>query len=95
MHLLGSKFQLQYVPARVTHGALVSHRDSFTPSHCKSSQYRRTFVSISVSLWNDLNDNVFDGEELAGFKSSLSSSISCFSSFNRLFVWGWGLRSVR
>ena len=32
-------------------------------------QYPRTFVSISVSLWNDLADPVFDGVGLAGFKS--------------------------
>ena len=32
-------------------------------------QYRRTFVPLSVSLWNDLADPVFDGVGLAGFKS--------------------------
>ena len=31
--------------------------------------YRRTFVPLSVSLWNDLVDPVFDGVGLAGFKS--------------------------
>ena len=33
------------------------------------SQYRRTFVPFSVSLWNDLSDPVFDRVGLAGFKS--------------------------
>ena len=28
-----------------------------------------TFVPLSVSLWNDLADSVFDGVGLAGFKS--------------------------
>ena len=36
---------------------------------CTSSQYRRTFIPLSVSLWNDLSDPVFDGVGLAGFKS--------------------------
>ena len=60
---------LPYVPARVTRGALVAHRHSFAPSRCKTSQYRRSFVPLSVSLWNDLSDPVFDGVGLAGFKS--------------------------
>ena len=58
-----------YVPARVTRGALIAYRHSFAPPHCRTSQYRRTFVPLSVSLWNDLSDPVFDGVGLAGFKS--------------------------
>ena len=34
----------------VTRGALVAHRHSFTPPRCKTSQYRRTFVPLSVSV---------------------------------------------
>ena len=30
---------------------------------------RMTFIPMSVSLWNDLSDPVFDGVRLAGFKS--------------------------
>ena len=47
-----------YVPARVTRGALVAHRHSFAPpiARCKTSQYRRSIVPLSVSLWNDLSD---------------------------------------
>ena len=33
------------------------------------AQYRRSFVPLSVSLWSDLSDPVFDGVGLAGFKS--------------------------
>ena len=36
---------------------------------CRTSQYRRTFVTLSVSLWDDLADPLFDGVGLAGFKS--------------------------
>ena len=28
---------------------------------CRTKQYRRTFVSHSVSLWNDLGESMFDG----------------------------------
>ena len=69
MHQLSGRLPLPYVPARVTHGALVAHRHLFTPPRCRTSQYRRTFVPLSVSLWNNLSDPVFDGVGLAGFKS--------------------------
>ena len=29
----------------------------------------RTFIRLTVSVWNDLSDLLFDGVELAGFKS--------------------------
>ena len=58
-----------YVPVQVTRGALVAHRDTYAPPRCRSSQYRRTFVPLPVSLWNDLADPVFSGVGLAGFKS--------------------------
>ena len=50
MHPLSSALPLPYVPARVTRGALVAHRHSFVPPRCRTSQYRRTFVPLSVSL---------------------------------------------
>ena len=69
MHPLSGAMPLPYVPARVTRGALVAHKHAFAPPRCRTSQYRRTFVPHSVSLWNDLSDPVFDGVGLAGFKS--------------------------
>ena len=68
MHPLSSPLHLPYVQACVTLGALVAHRHSSAPHRCRTSQYRRTFVPLSVSLWNDLSDPVFDGVGLAGFK---------------------------
>ena len=65
MYPLSGALLLLYVPARVTDGALVAHRHSFAPPRCRTSQYRRTFVPLSVSLWKDL----FDGVGLAGLKS--------------------------
>ena len=69
MHLLNDALPGPCRPVRVTHGALVAHRYSYAPPRCRTSQYRKTFVPLSVSLWNDLADPVFDGVGLAGFKS--------------------------
>ena len=41
MHPLSSALPLQYMPVRVTRGALVAHRHSFAPPRCRTSQYRR------------------------------------------------------
>ena len=48
MHPLGCALPLPYAPAHVTLGALVAHRHSF--ARCMISQYRRSFVPLSVSL---------------------------------------------
>ena len=70
MHPFNGALPGPYVSVWVTRGALVAHR----------LQYRRTFISRSVSLWNDLVDPVFDGVGLAGFKSKaniLVVGLSC------------------
>ena len=69
MHPLNDALPGPYVSVRVTRGALVTHRYTYAPSRCKTSQYRKTFVSHAVSLWNDLVDPLFDGVGLAGFTS--------------------------
>ena len=56
MHHLSGALPLPYMPARVTRGALVAQRHSFATSRCRTSQYRRTFVLLSMTLWNDLSD---------------------------------------
>ena len=107
-HPLSGGLPLPHVPARVTRGALGAHRHSFMPPRCRTSQYRRTFVPLSVSLWNDLSDPVFDGVGLEGFKSRantfllvwsalsfLSTTVLSFSSFHGLVVWVWGLWTDR
>ena len=50
MHPLSGALPLSYVPARATRGALVAHRHSFASPRCRTSQYRRSFVPLSVSL---------------------------------------------
>ena len=69
MHRLNDALPGPYVPVRVTRGDLVADRYTYAPLRCRTSQYRMTFVPLSVSLWNDLADLVFDGVGLAGFKS--------------------------
>ena len=69
MHPLSGALPLPYVPGHGTRGALVAHRNSFAPPRCRTSQYSRIFVLLSVSLSNDLCDLLFDNVGLAGFKS--------------------------
>ena len=83
-----------YVPMHVTCVAVIAHRYTYAPPCCRTSQYCMTFIPLSVSLWNDLGDPVFDGVGLTGFKSTtnafllakllppfLSTAIFPFSSF--------------
>ena len=69
MHPLCGALPVPYVPVRVTRGVLIAHRYTYAPPRCRTSHYHRTFIPLSVSLWNDLVDPVFDGVGLAGFKS--------------------------
>ena len=69
MHPLYGALPVPYVPVRVRGGAVIAHRFTYAPPRCRTSQYRRAFIPLSVSLWNDLSDPVFVGVGLAGFKS--------------------------
>ena len=69
MHPLNDVLPGPYVPVWATRGALVTHRYTYVPPRCRTSQYCRTVVLILVSLWNDLADSIFDGVGLACFKS--------------------------
>ena len=75
MHSLCCALPVPYVPARVTRGTLIAHRYAYAPPRCRTSQYRKSFVPLSISLWNDLADPVFDGVGLAGFKSRANSPL--------------------
>ena len=78
------------VPVRIRRGAVIAHRYTYAPPRCRMQD----FYSISVSLWNDLGDPVFDGVGHIGFKSRanafllaellaafLSPAVFLFSSF--------------
>ena len=67
MHRLNDALPGPYLPVRVTRGTLVAHRYTYAPPRCRTSQYRRTFLFLSVFLRNGLADPVFDVVGLAGF----------------------------
>ena len=69
MHPINDALPGPYVPVRVTRCARVAHRYTYAPPRCRTSQYRRTFVRLSLSLWNNIANPVFDGVGLTGFKS--------------------------
>ena len=49
MHPLNDALPGPYVPVWVTRGALVAHLYTSVPPRCRTSQYGRTFVPLSVS----------------------------------------------
>ena len=73
MHTLNGALPRPYVPVRVTRGALVAHRYTYAPPRYRTSQYPMTFISLSVSLWKELANPVFDDVGLAGFKSTANA----------------------
>ena len=103
MHPLCGALPVPYVRARVTLGVLVAHRYTYAPPRCRTSQYHRSFIPLSVSLWNDFADSVFDGVGLAGFKSRANALLFAyllvpflvFFCFPFLFFFsiGWYCRS--
>ena len=69
MHPLCDALPEPYGPVRVKRGAVIAHRYTYAPLHRRTSQHRRTFITLAVSFWNDLADPVFHGVGLASFKS--------------------------
>ena len=69
VHPLNGALPGPYVPVRVTRGSLVAHRYTYAAPRCRTLQYSRTFIRLSVPFWNDLANPVFDGVGLACFKS--------------------------
>ena len=86
MHPLNDALPGLYVPVRVTHGALVAYQYTYRSPRCRTSQYRMTFVPLSVSLWNDLADSVFDCVRLAGFKSSANAFLLAYAVLSLLYI---------
>ena len=71
MRPLYGALPVPYVLVRVTDGALVVHRHIYTYAlpRCRTSQYRKTSIHLSVSLCNDLAISVFYGVGLVCFNS--------------------------
>ena len=86
MHPLWGALPGSYVPVRVTRGALVAHRYTYGPPRCRTSLFLMTFNPLSVSLWNDLGDPLFDGVELAGFKTKADAFLLVSLAARYLFV---------
>ena len=68
-HPLYGAIPVPYVPVQVTRDAVIGYRFTYARPRCRTSQHRRTFIPLSVSLWNEFSDPVLDGVGLAGFKS--------------------------
>ena len=75
MHPFYGALPVPYVSVRVTLGPEIAHRYTYAPPRCRTSQYLRTVIPLSVSLWNDLGDPILDGVGLAGFKSRANAFI--------------------
>ena len=84
MHPLNGALPGLYVPVPVTRGALVAHRYTHAPPRCIISQYSRTFIPLSVSLWNDLANPVYDGVGLASFKSRVNAFLLAYAALSLL-----------
>ena len=86
MHPLHDALPGQYVPVWVTRGVLVAHRYTYAPPRCRTSQYHKTCVPLSVSLRNDLADTVFVCVGLAGFKSKANDFLLALAALSILYT---------
>ena len=105
-----SALPVPYVPVRVTRCVLISHRYTYAPPRCRTWQYRRTFILLSVSLSGTISLTpyliMWDWRvSRAGqmtFCWPSCSLLFCLQLFSlsllflyRLVVWGWGLQTDR
>ena len=109
MHPLYGALPVPYVPVRVTRGAVISHRYTYAPPRCRTSQYRRTFVpsrclygTILVTPCSMVWDwRVSRARPMPFYwpSCSLTFCLLLFSltllSFYGLVLWGLGLRTDR
>ena len=62
MHPLYGALPVPYAPVQVTCGAVIMHHYTYAPPHCRTPQFCRTSIPLSVSLWNVFTDLVFDDQ---------------------------------
>ena len=108
MHPLYDALLVPHVPVRVTRDAVIAHWFTYAPPRCRTSQYSKTFIPLSVSLENDLDDPRIRWCGTGGFQEAGCCLIiglaarslfvsSCFPhsilSLFGLVLWGWSLRS--
>ena len=110
VHPLNGALPGPYVPVRVARGALVTHRYTYAPLRCRTSQYRRTFIPLSVSCgmilltpysmvwdWRVSREGpmlFYWPKMLHPFYNLLLFFLYLLSVY-RLVLWGWGLRTDR
>ena len=77
MHTFYGALPVLYVAVRVTRGSVIAHRRTYAPHRCRTTQYHRTFIPLSVSLWNDLGDPIFNDVGVAGSAAGVFQLIAC------------------
>ena len=83
MHQIYGTITVLCVPVRVTRGALVTHPYTYVSSRCSTPRYRRTFPRYRR---NDLDNSIFDGLRLAGFKNRANAVLLVNADYS-LFVF--------
>ena len=104
MHPLYDALPVPYVLVWVTSGTVIAHWYTYVPPRCRTSQYRKTFIPLSISLWNDLGRRIQrcgtsrfqeQGEPNYSLPFCLLLFSLSFLPFYGLVLWGWGLRTDR
>ena len=68
-HPLHGSIPALYVATRLTRGAFESHRATLQEIRCRTNQFQRSFLPATVSIWNSLNNNVIEANNIQTFKS--------------------------
>ena len=74
-HPVSQNYPPLLVPSRMTRCTAAMHDYVLLAPRCRTLQYSRSFVPASVTLWNSLPSNVFDGVELCDFKVLVNRSL--------------------
>ena len=104
MHPLYGALPAPYVLVWVTSSTVIAHWYTYGPPRCRTSQYSKTFIPLSVSLWNDVGRRIQwcgtgrfqeQGEPSYLLPFCLLLFFLSFLPFYGLVLWGWGLRTDR
>ena len=86
-----------YVPVRFTHCAVIAHWFTYASPGGRTSQYRRTFIPLSISVESRVSragPMPFYWPSCSLTFCLLLLSLSLLSFYGLVF-WGWGLRTDR
>ena len=107
LHPLYGAFPVLYMLVRVIRGAVITHRYTYAPPRCKTSQHRRTFNPCQYFCGTILVTPYSKGWDWRVSRAGpmpfhwpsclLTFCLLLFSisllSFYGLVLWGWGLRT--